>query len=131
MESGAAPAPAQTKYTAQVKVDLVSNMKELLDNIDLKKKQVVDARSAGRFHGTEPEPRPGELLAGNPCLPTGQGLKGGHIPGSINVPYTEVLETKGAWRYDRTNANTDSLPLAAHCYQPPGCNNYSRRSVWM
>lgn len=37
---------------------------------------VVDARSAGRFRGTEPEPRP--------------GLRSGHIPGSVNLPYTEV-----------------------------------------
>lgn len=37
---------------------------------------VVDARSAGRFAGSEPEPRP--------------GLRSGHIPGSVNLPYTEV-----------------------------------------
>ncbi|GAB3710572.1 sulfurtransferase [Corynebacterium nasicanis] len=37
---------------------------------------IVDARSAGRFAGTEPEPRP--------------GLRSGHIPGSVNLPYTEV-----------------------------------------
>lgn len=38
---------------------------------------VVDARSAGRFSGREPEPRP--------------GLRGGHMPGAVNLPYTEVL----------------------------------------
>jgi thiosulfate/3-mercaptopyruvate sulfurtransferase len=40
--------------------------------------QVVDARSAGRFAGKEPEPRP--------------GLRAGHMPGALNVPYTEILE---------------------------------------
>ena len=38
---------------------------------------ILDARSHGRFIGTEPEPR--------------QDLKSGHIPGSISLPYTEVL----------------------------------------
>ena len=37
---------------------------------------VIDARSAARFHGTEPEPRP--------------GLPGGHIPGARNIPSSTV-----------------------------------------
>ena len=40
--------------------------------------QVVDARSAGRFAGTEPEPR--------------KGLRSGHMPGARNVPYTDIVE---------------------------------------
>jgi thiosulfate/3-mercaptopyruvate sulfurtransferase len=43
--------------------------------------QVVDMRSAGRFAGTEPEPRP--------------GLRGGHIPGSLNLPYQELVSEDG------------------------------------
>jgi thiosulfate/3-mercaptopyruvate sulfurtransferase len=43
--------------------------------------QIVDLRSAGRFAGTEPEPRP--------------GLRGGHIPGSRNLPYTELVAPDG------------------------------------
>lgn len=38
--------------------------------------QVVDARSAGRFSGEVPEPRP--------------GLQSGHMPGATNVPFTEL-----------------------------------------
>ncbi|HEY9280622.1 MAG TPA: sulfurtransferase, partial [Eoetvoesiella sp.] len=46
--------------------------------------QIVDARSAGRFQGLEDEPRP--------------GLRKGHIPGSINLPYTTLLDsTKGTF----------------------------------
>lgn len=41
--------------------------------------QIVDARSAGRYRGDEPEPRP--------------GLRSGHIPGSRNLPYTRLLDT--------------------------------------
>lgn len=40
--------------------------------------QILDARSPGRFAGTEPEPRP--------------GLSNGHMPGSINVPLPEILD---------------------------------------
>lgn len=40
--------------------------------------QIVDARSPGRFAGTEPEPR--------------AGLRSGHIPGSINIPYSSVVK---------------------------------------
>ena len=39
---------------------------------------VIDARSAGRFKGQDPEPR--------------AGLRGGHMPGAVNVPYVDVLE---------------------------------------
>jgi thiosulfate/3-mercaptopyruvate sulfurtransferase len=40
--------------------------------------QILDARSAGRFAGTLPEPRP--------------GLSSGHMPGATSLPYTELVE---------------------------------------
>jgi thiosulfate/3-mercaptopyruvate sulfurtransferase len=40
--------------------------------------QILDARSAGRFAGTSPEPRP--------------GLSSGHMPGATSIPYTELVE---------------------------------------
>jgi thiosulfate/3-mercaptopyruvate sulfurtransferase len=40
--------------------------------------QVVDARSAERFAGTAPEPRP--------------GLPSGHMPGAFNVPHADIVE---------------------------------------
>jgi thiosulfate/3-mercaptopyruvate sulfurtransferase len=42
------------------------------------KPQIVDARSAGRFHGRDPEPR--------------AGLRSGHMPGAINLPFGEAIE---------------------------------------
>ena len=42
--------------------------------------QILDARSEGRWDGTEPEPRP--------------GLPSGHMPGSISVPFQELLHPK-------------------------------------
>jgi thiosulfate/3-mercaptopyruvate sulfurtransferase len=43
--------------------------------------QVLDARSRGRFAGSEPEPRP--------------GLRAGHIPGAKNLPYAELVAPDG------------------------------------
>ena len=40
--------------------------------------QILDARSAGRFTGAAPEPRP--------------GISPGHMPGATNVPFTELVE---------------------------------------
>lgn len=40
--------------------------------------QIMDARSKGRFDGTAPEPR--------------AGLRGGHIPGSVCLPFQEVQD---------------------------------------
>jgi len=39
---------------------------------------VLDARSAGRYHGTDPEPRP--------------GLSSGHIPNSFSLPFNVFLQ---------------------------------------
>ena len=47
-------------------------------NLEAATELVVDARSAGRFAGTETEPRP--------------GLRGGHIPESVNLPYQTLLD---------------------------------------
>jgi thiosulfate/3-mercaptopyruvate sulfurtransferase len=43
--------------------------------------QVVDLRSAGRFEGREPEPRP--------------GLPSGHMEGAINLPFTDLVAADG------------------------------------
>ncbi len=45
---------------------------------------IIDARSAARFRGEAPEPRP--------------GLRGGHIPGARNVPFTDVLNPDGTMK---------------------------------
>jgi thiosulfate/3-mercaptopyruvate sulfurtransferase len=46
--------------------------------------QIVDARSAARFTGDEPDPR-------KECAP-------GHIPGSKNIPYGRFFEADGTWK---------------------------------
>ena len=63
----AALQPAWVRTRAQVEANITSAIAQL-----------VDARSAGRFRGADPEPRP--------------GLRRGHIPGALNVPFTTLLD---------------------------------------
>jgi thiosulfate/3-mercaptopyruvate sulfurtransferase len=46
--------------------------------------QVLDARSADRFRGTAPEPRP--------------GLRAGHMPGALNLPFPGLLNPDGTMK---------------------------------
>lgn len=54
----------------------VVSFEEMRRIVDDKTAQIADARPAGRFAGTDPEPRP--------------GVRGGHMPGARNVPATSL-----------------------------------------
>lgn len=56
----------------------VRSLDEMRVNIGSGREAVLDARSAGRFAGTEPEPW--------------RGLRGGHIPGSKNLPFQKMID---------------------------------------
>jgi thiosulfate/3-mercaptopyruvate sulfurtransferase len=73
--------PSERHFTARLNHMLVRDLEQIRDNLLSRREQVVDARSAGRFAGTEPEPRP--------------GLRPGHIPQSLNLPYTDLLARDG------------------------------------
>ena len=65
-------------FEAVLHPELVKNIDDIKTNLSSKKATVIDARSEGRFNGTAPDPRP--------------NLKSGHIPNSISLPYSNVLE---------------------------------------
>ncbi len=71
------PTPTPARFSATFRPELVTDLARLRDNLERRDHQVVDARSRGRFAGTEPEFRP--------------GLRGGHIPGSVSLPYNELF----------------------------------------
>lgn len=75
------PAPRDRHFTPRVDSRLARDVTEVSQAIKLGAEQILDARSAGRFAGTAPEPR--------------AGLRSGHIPGSLNVPFTTLLEDDG------------------------------------
>jgi thiosulfate/3-mercaptopyruvate sulfurtransferase len=68
------------RFEAKLDSDFVRSKQQLVGNLDTKAEQVIDARPRPRFEGTGAEPRP--------------GLRGGHIPGSRNVPYAELFDAK-------------------------------------
>lgn len=80
LESGSR-APNPGRFTARRQPGAVRDADEVRRALDSGALQVVDMRSAGRFAGTEAEPRP--------------GLRGGHIPGSRSLPYQELVTADG------------------------------------
>jgi thiosulfate/3-mercaptopyruvate sulfurtransferase len=79
--------PVERHFTAPFNNLLVRELDQMRANLTQRREQVVDARPAPRFHGTEPEPR--------------AGLRSGHIPGSCNVPYPELVAPDGTLRRPR------------------------------
>jgi len=80
LATGAAT-PAARRFRAKLRPALVRGIEQMRRNIETRREQVLDARSRGRFYGTEPEPR--------------QGLRAGHIPGSFNLPYDMLYGPDG------------------------------------
>ncbi|MCC7346461.1 MAG: 3-mercaptopyruvate sulfurtransferase [Variibacter sp.] len=78
LETGA-PAPRQPRpFPAEMNTRAVAMVDDIQAAMNAGDVQVVDARAADRFRGEAPEPRP--------------GLRSGHIPGSRNVPFPQVLK---------------------------------------
>ena len=82
-ESGK-PIVRHRHFTVWADKSLVRDSKQMTENLRTKAEQVIDARSAGRFAGTEPEPR--------------AGLRSGHIPGSKNLPFDTLVNDDGTYK---------------------------------
>lgn len=68
---------AQGDFSGSYSSDFFKDRHNLLAHLNDKERAVIDARAESRFKGLVEEPR--------------KGLRSGHIPGSINIPYTELL----------------------------------------
>ncbi|MBM6579300.1 3-mercaptopyruvate sulfurtransferase [Microvirga sp. BT689] len=71
------PRPART-FKPSFDASVVADASAVQEALQSKAAQVVDARPAERFRGEAPEPRP--------------GLRMGHIPGSLNLPFDRIVE---------------------------------------
>jgi thiosulfate/3-mercaptopyruvate sulfurtransferase len=68
-------------FTALPKPAIMRDFDAVMGIVKDKSAQMVDARSASRFKGEEPEPR--------------AGVRGGHMPGALNVPWRSVVADDG------------------------------------
>jgi len=65
-------------FTARFDHCLVADKGDVKKALETKSAQVVDVRSAERFAGKAPEPRP--------------GLRSGHMPGALNLPFGALVD---------------------------------------
>ena len=106
VDSGEVKRPKRT-FNADMDTGAVAMVSDVQMALNDSSVQVVDARSAGRFAGTEPEPR--------------AGLRSGHMPGARSVPSTEIVENgrlaspeKIAAAFNKAGIDTDK-PIITTC----------------
>ena len=73
-----APEIPETTFRAIFNSSMIRSVDDVWANIRTSDEQILDARGAGRFDGTDPEPRP--------------ECRSGHIPGSQNLPFNELID---------------------------------------
>ncbi|MES2852236.1 MAG: sulfurtransferase [Bacteroidota bacterium] len=97
------PIYALGDFEAKFIPELVKSKEQILENIQTKDAILIDARAENRFKGIGDEPRP--------------GLRSGHIPGSINIPYTQLLQNGKFLPKEElvTILKTDDKPLIFTC----------------
>ena len=81
VESGEAAPAMPATFRPDLRAARLRGIGDMLGNLATKAELVLDARPAGRFDGTAPEPRP--------------GLPSGHMPGSANLPAGALLAPDG------------------------------------
>ncbi len=84
IQDGDAAPPAPGNFRPDYRAARLRGVGDILRNVLTGAELVVDARAAGRFTGAVPEPR--------------AGMRSGHIPGSVNLPYTDLLHADGTFR---------------------------------
>ncbi|MDO5369035.1 3-mercaptopyruvate sulfurtransferase [Paracoccus sp. (in: a-proteobacteria)] len=78
------PITRDRHMTVQRQAGLVRDVTQVAAAAKLGDHQIIDARSAARFRGDEPEPRP--------------GLRAGHIPGAKNLPVGQLYTPDGTMK---------------------------------
>ena len=79
-ESGE-PGPRQARFEPQEHWGEVVTKQQILSGLDA---PLLDARGAGRFEGSEPDPRP--------------GVEPGHVPGARNLPFSALYGEDGSFK---------------------------------
>lgn len=110
MESGNSQSvPAPRRYPARCGRLPVVTREMIVDGLNAAEQQIIDARPRERFRGERPEPR--------------EGLRAGHIPGSVCLPLSEFVDSESGrftsrvhWRERLGQAGIDlAKPVIATC----------------
>lgn len=80
MQTGAVEKPTTGIFQSTFRPALVLDMNQMEKLSSERSAHILDARSSERFKGSSPEPRP--------------GLRAGHIPNSVNLPYAQLIDAK-------------------------------------
>ncbi|MAP95516.1 MAG: 3-mercaptopyruvate sulfurtransferase [Ponticaulis sp.] len=72
---------SERHFTVRFQNQLLKTQDQISQGLEDASNTLLDARPAGRFDGTEPEPR--------------AGLSSGHIPGSVSLPATSLMNPDG------------------------------------
>ncbi|MBC7615142.1 MAG: sulfurtransferase [Pedobacter sp.] len=93
-------------FIAKFDHKLISSQRDVFIASNDKHQRIIDARSADRFYGKTAEPR--------------AGLRLGHIPNSINIPFEEVLfehKLRNKMELERIfeNLGDKNIPLTFSC----------------
>ena len=80
------PVMRDRHMTVARNAQLIKDVTQVAAASKLRDAQIIDARSPGRFCGEEPEPR--------------DGLRAGHIPNSLNLPFSDLLNADGTMKSD-------------------------------
>lgn len=78
----ATPAPA--RFNARLDPDALVELEDVSAALQSGDTPVLDARGPARFRGDSPEPRP--------------GVRPGHMPGAVNLPYADLVDSQGRLR---------------------------------
>jgi len=98
---------APSAFVSEFDSNRVVLLEEMRGIVERREAQIADARASGRFNGTEPEPRP--------------GLRGGHMPGAVNVPSSSLAENGSFLPLDRLRERLEaagidlSKPVVTSC----------------
>lgn len=84
LAQGPAAETTATRFEVSLRANLLRGLGDLLANLDSAHELVVDARASNRFRGDVPELR--------------ASVEPGHIPGSHNLPYAELLNADATFK---------------------------------
>lgn len=95
------------EFKAHPVPELVSDLPMMVETVRTGSRTIIDSRPAPRFHGVAPEPR--------------AGVRAGHMPGAINVPYATLVVDGGLARLAALKAIFEhagvdlAAPIVATC----------------